>query len=94
MRLLPLLVSLCVFSGGWGCGWGDCMDPEVVPLPAGSYPSRPEVNYGTPEHGLPHAGAVERMEVDREAGLVRLHGRTDAGVEFVETFRIVESIVD
>lgn len=38
-------------------------------------------------------GPVDWMEVDREAGLVRLHGVTN-GKPFVETYRITQATLD
>lgn len=94
MRTLPLLASAgLLLAVGRGCV-GECAEPEPLSIGSGSYRSLPEAAYGSAEHGLPHAGPVDRVEVDRAAGLVRVHGRTTSGAAFVETFRIVESVVD
>jgi len=89
MRMaLLLLASLWLTN----CAVGECGEPTVVRVDSGSYPSQPDSDYGEPGARLAHAGPIERMEVDREAGFVRFHGTTEDGRPFVETFRITEVI--
>lgn len=91
MRILLLVVSLLGTLPG--CFLQDCGedDPQLASVASGSYESIR--SRGEPLAGIQHPGPVAWMEVDREAGLVRLHGTSDDGQPFVETWRIAESIV-
>lgn len=92
MRTLLLVVS--VLGTLPGCFIGDCGEddpPQLASVASGSYESIR--SRGEPLAGIQHPGPVAWMEVDREAGLVRLHGTSDDGEPFVETWRIAEATV-
>lgn len=86
--------KLFLLASAWSlfvaCNVGDCGEEQVIPIASGTYAARPDETFGGPLAGIQHAGAIERMEVDKTAGLVRLHGTTDEGQAFVETYRIAK----
>lgn len=93
MRLLLLVSTLgflpaCDFSE-------DCGDVSntVLEVASGTYERMSGRDMGNYLAGIQHPGPVEWMEVDREAGLVRLHGMTREG-PFVETYRITQATAD